>query len=105
MNAIEITTLNFEEEVLKADKPVLVDFWASWCGPCKMLSPIVEQLAEELSDVKVGKVNVDEQSELAQLYKIMSIPTLLLFKDGELKETSVGVKSKAEIVTLLNNYK
>lgn len=105
MKAIEITTANFEQEVLKADKPVLVDFWASWCGPCKMLSPIVEELAEELDDIKVGKLNVDEQSELAQRYKIMSIPTLLIFKDGELKETSVGVKAKADIVALLNNYK
>lgn len=105
MKAIEITTANFEELVLKADKPVLVDFWASWCGPCKMLSPIVEELAEELDYIAVGKVNVDEQSELAQRYKIMSIPTLLIFKDGELKETSVGVKAKSDLVALLNNYK
>lgn len=105
MKALEVTTLKFEEEVLKADKPVLLDFWASWCGPCKMLSPIVEEIAEAFDDIKVGKVNVDEQSELAQRYKIMSIPTLLIFKDGELKETSVGVKSKTDILTLLNNYK
>lgn len=105
MKALEVTTLNFEEEVLKADKPVLLDFWASWCGPCKMLSPIVEEIAEAYDDIKVGKVNVDEQSELAQQYKIMSIPTLLIFKDGKLKETSIGVKSKTDILTLLNKYK
>lgn len=100
MKAFEITKLNFEEEVLKADKPVLVDFWASWCGPCKMLSPVVEELAGELDDVKVGKVNVDEQRELGQKYNVMSIPTLLVFKDGKVSATSVGVKSKAEILEL-----
>lgn len=105
MKALEVTTLKFEEEVLKADKPVLLDFWASWCGPCKMLSPIIEEIAEAFDDIKVGKVNVDEESELALQYKIMSIPTLLIFKDGELKETSVGMKSKTDILTLLNKYK
>lgn len=101
MKAFEITKANFEEEVLKADKPVLVDFWASWCGPCKILSPVVEEIATELDDVKVGKINVDEQRELGQKYNIMSIPTLLVFKDGKVDATSVGVKSKAEILELL----
>lgn len=101
MKAFEITKTNFDEEVLKADKPVLVDFWASWCGPCKMLSPVVEELAEELNHVKVGKINVDEQGELGQKFNVMSIPTLLVFKDGKVSATSVGVKSKAEILSLL----
>lgn len=100
MKAFEITQANFEEEVLKADKPVLIDFWASWCGPCKMLSPVVDELAGELEDVKVGKINVDEQRELGQKYNVMSIPTLLVFKNGKVSATSVGVKSKAEILEL-----
>lgn len=101
MKALEITKVNFEEEVLKSEKPVLVDFWADWCGPCKMLSPVVEELAGELDDVKVGKINVDEQRELGQKYNIMTIPTLLVFKDGKVSATSVGVKSKSEIKDLL----
>lgn len=102
MKTFEITKANFEEEVLKADKPVLVDFWASWCGPCKMLSPVVDELAGELEDVKVGKINVDEQQELGQKYNVMSIPTLLVFKNGKVSATSVGVKSKAEILELFH---
>lgn len=102
MAAMHVTVENFEEEVLKETKPVLVDFWASWCGPCKMLSPIVEQLSEELSQVKICKVNIDEQSELAEKFKVMSIPTLLVFRDGELVNKAVGVKPKSEILEILS---
>ncbi|MBO5197683.1 MAG: thioredoxin [Lachnospiraceae bacterium] len=96
------TADNFEQEVLKADKTVLVDFWASWCGPCRMLSPIVDEVAEELGDaVIVGKVNVDEEGDLAQEYRVMSIPTLLVFKNGSLVNTSVGVRSKSDIIAMV----
>ncbi|MCR4789723.1 MAG: thioredoxin [Treponemataceae bacterium] len=91
MAVIEITEANFENEVLKSDKPVLLDFWASWCGPCKMLSPLVDKLAESTDKIKVGKVNVDEQEGLATKYSIMSIPTLMLFKDGNLDKQNVGL--------------
>lgn len=92
---LTITKENFESEVLKSDLPVLVDFWASWCGPCKMLAPILEQVAEEnQGSVKVGKVNVDEQEELASKFGIVSIPTVILFKGGEPVKTSVGLVPK-----------
>ena len=97
-----ITSENFEQEVLKAEKTVLIDFWAEWCGPCRMLSPVVDQVAEEMGDqIIVGKVNVDEQPALAQKFNIMSIPTLLVFKDGSVVQTSVGVRPKQEIVNLV----
>ena len=99
---IEITTENFENEVLNSDKPVLIDFWAAWCGPCRMLSPVVDEIAEENDSVKVGKVNVDEQLELAAQFGIQSIPTLLFFKDGKQIDRSVGVASKSAILNMIN---
>ena len=97
-----ITSENFEQEVLKAEKTVLIDFWAEWCGPCRMLSPVVDQVAEEMGDqIIVGKVNVDVQPVLAQKFNIMSIPTLLVFKNGSVVQTSVGVRPKQEIVNLV----
>lgn len=101
MAAIVITKENFDSEVLKAEGTVLVDFWATWCGPCRMLSPIVDEVASERPDVKVGKINVDEQPELAQQFGIMSIPTLLVFKNGEKVQESVGLIPKEKIEALL----
>jgi len=99
MPAVHVTDKNFESEVLKANLPVLVDFWAEWCGPCKTISPIVEEIANELDGkLKVAKVNVDDAQELAQNYNIMSIPTLILFKDGELIEQIVGAMSKDQMM-------
>ncbi len=101
MAVITITKENFNEEVLNADKPVLLDFWASWCGPCRMVSPIVDEIAEEVSTIKVCKVNVDEQPELAQQFQVMSIPTLIVMKNGKITNQSVGAKPKAAILDLL----
>ena len=102
MPVITITKDNFEAEVLKSDKTVLLDFWASWCGPCRMLSPTVDQIAEERTDIKVGKVNVDEETELAGQFGIMSIPTLVVMKDGKAVTQSAGVRPKAEILSMLD---
>ena len=102
MAALHITKENFENEVLKSDKPVLVDFWAAWCGPCQMLLPVIEELSNEVSNAKICKVNVDDQPELAAQFKIMTIPTLLVIKDGQVDSTSIGVKSKKAIVEILN---
>lgn len=101
MAVTTITKDNFDKEVLQAGVPVLVDFWASWCGPCRMLSPIVDEIAEQYTGLKVGKVNVDEQEELAIKFGIMSIPTLIVFKGGEVVAQSVGVKSKEAILEML----
>ena len=101
MAVVTITAANFEEEVLKSEKPVLLDFWASWCGPCKMLSPVVDEIADANDAIKVGKVNVDEEGELAQRFKVMSIPTLILFKNGEVVNQSVGVQPKAAIEAMI----
>ncbi|BBF43238.1 thioredoxin [Lachnospiraceae bacterium KM106-2] len=101
MAATIITTGNFEEEVINQAGPVLVDFWAEWCGPCKMLLPVVEQVAEENPDLKICKVNVDENPELAQRFKVMTIPTLLVFKNGEVTDTSIGVVPKDKITSML----
>jgi thioredoxin 1 len=97
----EITQANFEAEVLNSEKPVLVDFWASWCGPCKMLSPVVDEIAAENPDVKVCKINVDDEPGLAGQFNVMSIPTLLVFKDGKVAASSVGVRPKNAILDLL----
>jgi thioredoxin 1 len=96
------TTDNFEEEVLKADKPVLVDFYADWCGPCKMMAPMVEELAEELSDTLiVGKLNIDEHMDIAMNYRVMSIPTLIVFKNGEPAGKLVGVQDKEDVLEMI----
>lgn len=101
MAEIIITAQNFEQEVLKSDKPVLVDFWASWCGPCRMLAPVIEEIAQEYAEViKVGKVNVDEEPELAGKYAISSIPTVILFENGKVEKTSLGFVPKQEILDM-----
>ena len=102
MSVQTITKENFDEVVLQSEKPVLVDFWAEWCGPCRMVSPIVDEIAEERDDIVVGKINVDEQGELAMRFGVMSIPTLLVFKGGEIAQTSVGARPKAELLALLD---
>ena len=101
MAVITITKENFEQEVLHSTQPVLLDFWASWCGPCRMLSPIVDEVAEERTDVRVGKVNVDQQPELAGEFGVMSIPTLLVFENGKLVRQAVGARPKAAVLDLL----
>mgnify|MGYP004480201637 FL=1 len=101
MAVISVTADNFEQEVLQTEGIVMVDFWAAWCGPCKMLSPIVDQIAEEHPEIKVCKVNIDEEPSLAIDYKVMSIPTLLVFKNGEKINMSIGVQSKSDIEAML----
>ena len=102
MAKITITRENFEEEVMKSDKPVLIDFWATWCGPCKLLSPVIDEIANEYDGkVKVGKVNVDEQPELASAFRVASIPTVVVIKDGKVTNMSVGYRPKKQIEALL----
>ncbi|HIS46894.1 MAG TPA: thioredoxin [Candidatus Scybalocola faecigallinarum] len=101
MSVIVVNNNNFSQEVLQSDKPVLVDFFATWCGPCKMLSPIVDQLADEHPEVKVCKLDVDENQDLAQQFQVMSIPTLILFKDGQAASKVVGLQTKAALEQLI----
>jgi thioredoxin 1 len=104
-NTLEFTDQNFEQEVLKSEKPVLVDFWAEWCGPCRLMAPTVDALAGEYADrAKVGKLNVDENQSVTSRYSIRGIPTLLLFKDGEIREQWVGATSKDAIVKILEKH-
>ena len=105
MAIIKLTKDNFEQEVLKSEKPVLVDFYADWCGPCQMLSPIVDEVAEERDDIKVGKINVDEQMELAMRFQVSSIPMLVVFKDGKAVAKSVGYRPKSEIAAMVEGVK
>ena len=102
MSIVNLTMENFQTEVLDSDKPVLVDFWASWCGPCRMVSPLVDQIAAENQNVKVGKVDIDAQPELAGAFRVMSIPTLMVFKDGKLSKSVVGARPKAAILAMLD---
>ena len=102
MSVQTITTENFDELVLRSGKPVLVDFWAPWCGPCRMVSPLVDEIAGERDDIAVGKVTVDEQPQLAMKFGVMSIPALLVFKNGELANQAVGARPKEELLKLLD---
>lgn len=101
MEIIKVNSQNFEEEVIKSEKPVLIDFYADWCGPCKMLSPIIDEIAEENSDIKVVKVNVDDSQDLAMKYQVMSIPALVVIKNGEEVNRSVGLIDKSQVVNLI----
>lgn len=101
MKAMNISRENFQNEVMKADRPVLLDFWAPWCGPCRMVIPIIEEIANERADIKVGKINVDEQPELASAFGVMSIPTLVVMKDGKVVNQSMGARPKKDILAML----
>lgn len=101
MSAITVTSENFQDVVMNSDKPVLLDFWAPWCGPCRMVSPIIDEIADERSDITVGKVNVDEQVALAQQFRVMTIPTLMVIKNGQVVHQSAGARPKAQILELL----
>ena len=101
MSVININNANFQDEVLNSEKPVLLDFWAPWCGPCRMVAPLVDEIAVERADIKVGKVNVDEQPQLAAQFGVMSNPTLVVMKDGKVTNKAVGARPKAQILGLL----
>ena len=101
MSYVVLTSENFHQEVILSEKPVLVDFWASWCGPCQALAPTIDEIADEQPGIKVGKVNVDEQPELARQFRVMSIPTLMVFKNGDLVRREVGGRSKEDILALM----
>ena len=104
MSVLNVTSENYESEILKSEKTVLIDFYADWCGPCKMMSPVIDEIAEEMKEtVKVGKINVDENQDLAMEYGVMSIPTIVVLKNGEVQKTFVGVTDKEEIKQALNN--
>lgn len=101
MAALHITKDNFEAEVLKAEQPVLIDFWASWCGPCQMVAPVVEEISNEVTTAKIGKINVDEEPDLARQFNVAHIPTLVLFRNGKAVKTELGAKPKSEILKML----
>ena len=101
MEVMKITKDNFEQEVLKSDKPVLVDFWAGWCGPCMMQGPVLDELANENDNIKVAKINIDEEQELAISFGVTSIPTMMIFKDGKFSDTLVGLRSKEQLIQSL----
>ena len=101
MSVININKNNFQNEVIHSDKPVLLDFWADWCGPCRMVAPFLEEIGQERADIKVGKINVDEQPELASRFSVYSIPTLVVFKNGSIVNTAVGARPKEDILALL----
>ena len=101
MNAMQINHLNFHDEVIRSDKKVLLDFWAPWCGPCRMVSPVIDEIAAERTDIKVGKINVDQEPEIAQRFGVMSIPTLLVMENGRVIHQSAGARPKAAILSML----
>lgn len=101
MAALTITKENFNEEIMASDKPVLLDFWASWCGPCRVVGPVIDEIASERPDIKVGKINVDEQRDLAAQFQVMSIPTLVVIKDGEVVNRSAGARPKKQILEMI----
>ncbi len=101
MAALHVTKENFQKEVMESDKPVLIDFWASWCGPCQMIAPVIEELAAEVTNARICKINVDEEMELAAQFQVMSIPTLLVIKGGKVTASAVGVQSKQKLLNML----